>query len=111
MNELDIDGTRYQRIQPLSGYNWSLTHFGKLDYNATVYCLIAAIFGVALWMTIDLTFQIHVTFRRYRGSYYWAMNCTVFGIVCHTISFIIKLFFHLNTPAQVGTTFLAKVFA
>jgi hypothetical protein len=69
MNEIELDGIHYQRIQPLSTYNWSLTHFGKLDYNATVYCLISAIFGIALWMVIDLTFQIHVTFKRYKGAY------------------------------------------
>ena len=109
MNEIEIDGIRYQRIQPLDTYNWSLTHFGKLDFNPTVYCLIAGIFGVALWMVIDLTFQIHVTFKRYRGAYYWSMNCTVFGIACHAISFITKLFFHLSTPAQLGTTVVAKL--
>jgi hypothetical protein len=37
------------------------------------------------------------------------MMTTIFGIACHAVSFIAKLFFHLNTPAQLGTTFVAKL--
>jgi hypothetical protein len=37
------------------------------------------------------------------------MIVTIFGIACHAVSFIMKLFFHLSNPSQIGTTVVAKL--
>jgi hypothetical protein len=94
-------------IQKLSEYDWSLAHFGTLDYNFTVYCLIASFFAVALWLVIDLTAQVHLTFKQYRGLYYFSILVTTWGIAFHAIAFTLKLF--VPTSDKIGTTVLAKL--
>lgn len=92
---------------PLSEYDWSISNFGVLPWNPTVYCLIASLFAVALWLSIELSIQVWFLFKRYTAVYFWMILITTFGIAGHTIAFILKLF--VLREHGVGTTFLAKV--
>lgn len=92
---------------PLHSFDWSLAHFGVLPWNPTVFCLISSFFAVALWLSVELMVQVWFTFKRHRTLYYWSMLITTFGIICHTIAFILKLFVPMED--QYGSTVLAKI--
>jgi hypothetical protein len=99
---------------PLSSYNWSLSHFGTLSYNPTVYSLLSSFFAISLWLVLDLLIQIHLKFKKYRGLYYWCILLTTLGIGLHAIAFILKLFIPglaegVSAAGSLGTTALAKV--
>jgi hypothetical protein len=67
----------YLKFVPLSQYDLSYTAKIPLPWNPTIYCLIAAFSAVPMWMSIELTFQIFATFKRYTGLYFYAlMFCT-----------------------------------
>jgi hypothetical protein len=99
-------------VIPLSHYDWSLAHFGLLKFNPTVYCLVASFFAIAFWLVIDITAQVHLTFKRYRGLYYTSIICTTWGIAFHGVAFLVKLYVPSATAtvsADFGTTSLAKL--
>lgn len=80
---------------PLSHYDWSLHPAlvaSAIPWNPTVYCLIAAFCGVALWMTVELTLQIFFTFKRRKGLYFYSLLVCTWGIAFHVIGLILKLF-------------------
>jgi hypothetical protein len=55
-------------------YNFGYTSPVPLAWNPTVHCLVAAFSAVPMRMTIELTFQIYVTFKKYSGLYYfWSL--------------------------------------
>jgi hypothetical protein len=58
---------------PLKDYNFGYTSPIPLAWNPTVYCLIAAFSAVPMWMTLELTFQIYATFKKYSGLYFWSL--------------------------------------
>lgn len=79
------------QLVPLSSYDWSLGNFELLQWNPTVYCLVASFFAVSLWLALELSVQVYFTFRRHRGLYFWSILVVTLGITLHTIGFILKL--------------------
>jgi hypothetical protein len=61
------------RYVPLKEYNFGYTSPLPLAWNPTVYCLVAAFSAVPMWMTLELTFQIYATFKKYSGLYFWSL--------------------------------------
>jgi hypothetical protein len=101
-----MDPSNHQYV-PLSDYDWRLTAFGLIPWNATVYCLITSFFSVALWLSLELMVQVWFMFKRHTSLYYWSILITTWGIIGHTVAFTLKLFVpNLNA---IGTTFLAKI--
>ena len=76
---------------PLSAYNWSLGNFDFLQWNPTVYCLVASFFAVSLWLALELSVQVFYTFKRHRGLYFWSILIVACGIALHTIGLLLKL--------------------
>lgn len=79
----------YQNYVPLSDYELSYTVPIPLPWNPTIYCIIAAFSALPMWMTIELTFQIFSTFKRYNGLYFysllfctWSITIRQIGRVC-----------------------------
>lgn len=70
---------------PLRSYNFSYNAKVPLPWNPTVYCLIAAISAVPMYMTIELTFQLYATFKKYSGLYFWAILITTWALTIRQI--------------------------
>jgi hypothetical protein len=101
---------------PLRDYNWSLSHFSTLPFNPVVYTLLSSFFAISLWLVLDLLIQIHLTFKKYGGTYYFCILLTTLGIAMHSIAFTLKLFVPGvegvavgEVGKNVGTTALAKI--
>jgi hypothetical protein len=92
---------------PLSSYNWSLGNFDFLQWNPTVYCLVASFFAVSLWLALELTVQVYTTFKRRTGLYFWSILIVACGIAFHTIGLLLKLL--VPEANVIFATVLAKV--
>jgi hypothetical protein len=92
---------------PLSSYNWSLGNFDFLQWNPTVYCLVASFFAVSLWLALELTVQVYTTFKRRTGLYFWSILIVACGIAFHTVGLLLKLL--VPGANVIFATVLAKV--
>jgi hypothetical protein len=92
---------------PLSSYNWSLGNFDFLQWNPTVYCLVASFFAVSLWLALELTVQVYTTFKRHTGLYFWSILIVACGIAFHTVGLLLKLL--VPGANVIFATVLAKV--
>ena len=92
---------------PLSSYNWSLGNFDVLQWNPTVYCLVASFFAVSLWLSLELSVQVYCTFKRRRGLYFWSILIVACGIALHTIGLLLKLLVPSANP--MVSTVMAKI--
>lgn len=92
---------------PLSSYDWSLGNFDFLQWNPTVYCLVASFFAVSLWLALELTVQVYTTFKRRTGLYFWSILIVACGIVFHTVGLLLKLL--VPEANVIFATVLAKV--
>lgn len=92
---------------PLSSYDWSLGNFDFLQWNPTVYCLVASFFAVSLWLALELTVQVYTTFKRRTGLYFWSILIVACGIVFHTVGLLLKLL--VPEANAIFATVLAKV--
>jgi hypothetical protein len=70
-------------VVPLRDYDWNLSRVGPFPFNPAVVGLVAGFYGVAMWMGIELNFQVYVTFKSQQGLYFWpsspppgVSNCT-----------------------------------
>lgn len=75
----------YRHFVPLSSYDWSFGATVPLPWNATVYCLIAAVSAIPMYMTIELTFQLYTTFKKRNGLYFWSILITAWGLTIRQI--------------------------
>ena len=91
----------------LSSYNWSIGNFDILQWNPTVYCLVASFFAVSLWLALELSVQVYCTFKRHRGLYFWSILIVACGIALHTIGLLLKLLVASANP--IASTALAKI--
>ena len=71
---------------PLGDYNFGYTSPIPLAWNPTVYCLVAAFSAVPMWMTLELTFQIYATFKKYGGLYFWSLLICTWSLTIRQIS-------------------------
>ena len=70
---------------PLKYYNFGYASPIPLAWNPTVYCLIAAFSAVPMWMTLELTFQIYATFKKYSGLYFWSLLFCTWSVTIQQI--------------------------
>lgn len=75
----------FQKFVPLSEYDLSYTAPIPLPWNPTIYCCIAAFSAVPMWMSIELTFQIFATFKRYTGLYFYSLMLCTWSITIRQI--------------------------
>ncbi|MCJ1404746.1 hypothetical protein MMC11_007972 [Xylographa trunciseda] len=63
---------------------------GALPYDPVQYCVLAACSGVAWAFVLELNITIFLTFKRYRGLYFWSLLISSWGCVLHALGFILK---------------------
>ncbi|KAJ5807014.1 hypothetical protein N7474_010606 [Penicillium riverlandense] len=66
---------------------------------------IATFVGVAWYNVIELIVLICLTFKRYRGPYFWSMLIASVGILPYSVGYLIK-FFNLTSATWVPVTLL-----
>lgn len=91
---------------PLSSYNWSIGNFDFLQWNPTVYCLVASFFAVSIWLALELSVQVYCTFKRHTGLYFWSILVVACGIALHAIGLLLKLL--VPTVNVILATAMAK---
>lgn len=85
-------GLTEPKYVPLRDYNFGYTSPIPLAWNPTVYCLVAAFSAVPMWMTLELTFQIYATFKKYGGLYFWSLLVCTWSLTIRQISRICVYF-------------------
>jgi hypothetical protein len=78
-------------------------------FNPSTWALSIALYSIALWLAIDLIFQIHITFKRFGGWYYWTVLATSIGVGLHASLLTVKSFTVLTIAEDIGTTILVKM--
>ncbi|MCJ1290467.1 hypothetical protein MMC34_002005 [Xylographa carneopallida] len=63
---------------------------GALPYDPVQYCVLAACTAVAWAFAVELNLTIFLTFKRYRGLYFWSLLISSWGCVLHALGFILK---------------------
>lgn len=63
---------------------------GALEFNALLYCILAAGTAIAWAYTIELDLLILYTFRRRKGLYFWSLLISSWGCTLHALGFILK---------------------
>jgi hypothetical protein len=102
---LQLDGYSWWRVTPIDQFPH---RYSKLTFNPLMYGFSISMWAIAMWMALDLLFQIHVTFRRFGGLYYWTVLCTTIGVGLHATMLTVKGFATLSFPEEIGTTVLIK---
>ena len=105
IDKVVVDGYTYWRVTPLAEVPQA---YAKLVFCPPIWGMSFAFFSIAIWLALDLIFQIHITFRRWGGLYYWSVLVTSIGVGIHATSLIIKLHVALSITEDIGTTVLTK---
>ncbi|MCJ1283395.1 hypothetical protein MMC26_002723 [Xylographa opegraphella] len=66
------------------------TTTGTLPYDPVQYCVLAACTAVAWAFAVELNLTVFLTFKRYRGLYFWSLLISSWGCVLHALGFILK---------------------
>ncbi|OGE46672.1 hypothetical protein PENARI_c142G10169, partial [Penicillium arizonense] len=53
---------------------------------------IAAFFGITCYNVLEIMVSIFMTFKRYRGLYFWSMLVATLGILLHAIAVLLRFF-------------------
>ncbi|MCJ1377663.1 hypothetical protein MMC17_000759 [Xylographa soralifera] len=77
---------------------------GALPYDPVQYCVLAACSAVAWAFAVELNLTIFLTFKRYRGLYFWSLLISAWGCVLHAFGFILK--FLVSTSWWVPIPFI-----
>ncbi len=72
--------------------NYSINQSGTLEWDPVAYCLITAFTTLSLWMVIEIHIQMWAIFKRRSGLYFWSLLATAWGVVGHTVGFLLKFF-------------------
>jgi len=65
---------------------------GAISANIPIYMTIVAFSTIALYNVIELSVIIFATFKRRKGLYFWSFIVATWGIVPHTVGFILQFF-------------------
>ncbi|MCJ1390047.1 hypothetical protein MMC18_002905 [Xylographa bjoerkii] len=77
---------------------------GALPYDLVQYYVLVACSAVAWAFVVELNLTIFLTFKRYRGLYFWSLLISSWGCVLHALGFILK--FLVNTSWWVPIPFI-----
>jgi hypothetical protein len=101
-----IDGYTYWKVTPVAEIPQV---YNSLAFNPGIWSMYIALYAVALWLALELIFQVHVTFRRWGGLYYWTVLATSIGVGLHVSTLIPKTFKLLPIATDIGTTIIVKI--
>jgi hypothetical protein len=78
------------------------SNIGYTGDSLSLQIIIAFLLGLSLYNAIELIVLVFVTFKQFRGLYFWSMLIAAFGIVPYSLGFIIKFFQLLDPSKDVG---------
>jgi hypothetical protein len=65
---------------------------GAINVSRQLAMLIASFFAISCYNVLEITIQIFLTFKRYRGLYFWSMLIATWGILVHAIAVFLRFF-------------------
>ena len=65
---------------------------GAIDVSRAIAMTIAAFFGITCYNVLEIMVSIFMTFKRYRGLYFWSMLVATLGILLHAIAVLLRFF-------------------
>ena len=74
------------------GHTDGVTNHPLANDNLPQTMAIAAFTAIAWYNVIELNISIYLTFKRKRGLYFWCLVISSWGIVFHSLGFLLKLF-------------------
>jgi Na+-translocating ferredoxin:NAD+ oxidoreductase RnfA subunit len=75
------------------------SNIGYTGDSLSLKIMIAFLLGLSLYNAIELIVLVFVTFKQFRGVYFWSMLIAAGGIIPYSLGFIIK-FFQLLDPSR-----------
>ncbi|RDI85537.1 hypothetical protein Vi05172_g4362 [Venturia inaequalis] len=64
----------------------------SIRWNPAVYCIIAALHALALWLAFELIVRAIFLFKRRTILYFWSLISVAVGVICITIAFELRIF-------------------
>jgi hypothetical protein len=65
---------------------------GGIDVSMPIAMLIAGFFAISIYNVVDINVQIFCTFQKRIGLYFWSLFVASWGIVIHSLGFLLKFF-------------------
>ncbi|KAJ2894473.1 hypothetical protein MKZ38_007512 [Zalerion maritima] len=65
---------------------------GGISVTLPVAMTIAGFFAVSIYAVLDINIQIFFIFKKYAGLYFWSLLFASWGIVVHSVGFLLKFF-------------------
>lgn len=106
MESTEFNGSTWWRVAPLREV--IKLRCGPVAFNPIIWGTSIALWSVAIWLAIDLVFQLHITFRRRSGFYYWAVLCTSVGVGLHASMLLLKRFTNFSMAGEMAVTAVLK---
>ncbi|KAF2839162.1 hypothetical protein M501DRAFT_992146 [Patellaria atrata CBS 101060] len=84
---------------------------GYTGDSLTLKILIAVFIGLSLYNAVELVTLSLVTFKRYRGKYFWSLMASTLGIIPYAIGFLLKFYQIIDplSPSHWGSVFLLSI--
>lgn len=77
----------------MAGHNASDEGYrGGIDVTIPIAMLIAAFFSISIYNATEIFVQIFLRFRKHTGLYFWSLLFATWGIVIHSIGFLLQFF-------------------
>jgi hypothetical protein len=65
---------------------------GRIAYNLPEWMAISGFTAVAWYNIVQLNVSVFLTFKRRRGLYFWSLLISGYGVIFHSVGFLLKLF-------------------
>ena len=79
----------FNDLTPLQRHAIEQDYDGYYKSSFAVLVIITLFDGIAIWNALEVFTLVFVTFKSYRGIYFWSLLIAAFGIIPHAISNII----------------------
>ena len=78
---------------------------GLISFNLTIWLAISAFTAVAWYNVAELNVSVFMTFKRRRGLYFWSLIVSSWGVLLHSLGFVLK-FFNVITSDPLSNTII-----
>ena len=91
----------FNDLTPLQRHAIERDYDGFYQGSFTVLVIITLFDSLAIWNALEVFVLVFMTFKSYRGTYFWSLLAAAFGIIPHAISNIIHNLQIVNGKAAV----------
>lgn len=91
-----------RRQDPDYGCDLGLYVDDSTDFDLTHRYVVVTILGVSIYNCVELVPYIFVTFKRYKGLYFWSLLVSILGILMSNVSNLVSNFYPNPPRLQVG---------